>query len=70
MNCEKLKEQEYSAIGRPEPEKTPKGKGERKAGGQKGHPGTTVKPVDKPDKIVPLTIYRQSLLPGEWRSGR
>jgi transposase len=52
----------------PNRKKTPKGKGERKAGGQKGHPGTTLKPVDKPDKIVPLTIDRQSLPPGEWRA--
>ncbi len=44
-----------------------KTKGERKPGGQKGHNGTTLKKVDNPDKIVPLTIDRRTIPRGEYR---
>jgi transposase len=50
----------------PNREKTSRAKGKRKPGGQPGHPGTTLKPVDNPDKTVPLMIDRRSLPPGEW----
>jgi transposase len=47
--------------------KTSKAAGKRKPGGQKGHSGTTLKPVENPDKIVPLAIDRRSLPAGEWK---
>jgi transposase len=52
----------------PNREKTSKAKGKRKPGGQAGHPGATLKPADTPDKIVPLTIDRSTLPPGEWKA--
>jgi transposase len=51
----------------PNREKSSKAQGKRKPGGQPGHPGTTLKPVDTPDTIVPLTIDRATLPPGEWK---
>jgi transposase len=51
----------------PNREKTSKAKGKRKPGGQPGHPGATLKPVEKPDKIVPVRIDRRSLPAGEWK---
>jgi transposase len=48
-------------------EKASKAKGKRKPGGQAGHLGTALKPVDNPDKIVPLTIDRRTLPQGEWK---
>jgi transposase len=51
----------------PNREKPSRAKGKRKPGGQKGHPGATLKPVDKPDKIVPLTIDRRGLPEGKWK---
>jgi transposase len=52
----------------PNREKTSKAEGKRKPGGQAGHPGATLKPVDKPDKIVPLTIDRRTLPEGKWKA--
>jgi transposase len=51
----------------PNREKTSTSQGKRKPGGQAGHPGTTLKPVDTPDKIVPLRIDRRTLPEGEWK---
>jgi transposase len=48
--------------------KTSKAEGKRKPGGQAGHPGAALKPVDTPDKIVPLTIDRRTLPEGEWKA--
>ena len=49
-------------------EKTSKAKGKWKPGGQAGHPGTSLKPADTPDKIVPLPAGRRSLPAGEWKT--
>jgi transposase len=49
-------------------EKTSKAKGKRKPGGQAGHPGTSLKPVDNPDKTVPLLVDRRTLPAGEWKA--
>jgi transposase len=59
----------------PNREKTSKTAGKRKPGGQPGHSETTLQPVENPDKIVPLTIDRRNLPPGNGkkrggRSGR
>jgi transposase len=51
----------------PNRERTSKANGKRKPGGQPGHPGTTLKPADKPDKIVPLRIDRAALPRGNGR---
>lgn len=51
----------------PNRKRTEKVKGEKKPGGQKGHNGTTLKKVDNPDKIVPLTIDRRTIPHGEYR---
>jgi transposase len=52
----------------PNREKISRAEGKQKPGGQAGHPGTTLKPVDTPDKIVPLTIDRRTLPEGEWKA--
>jgi transposase len=49
-------------------EKTSKALGKRKPGGQAGHPGTSLKPVDTPEKIVPLPVDRGTLPEGEWKT--
>ena len=49
-------------------EKTSKAKGKRKPGGQAGHPGASLKPVDNPDKTVPLRVDRRTLPAGEWKT--
>jgi transposase len=55
----------------PNREKPSQAKGERKRGGQPGHSGTTLQPVDKPDKTVPIGIDRRSLREnGKKRGGR
>jgi transposase len=54
--------------GDPNRGKISKSRGKRKPGGQPGHPGTTLKLVDNPDRIVPLTITRRTLPPGEWKA--
>ncbi len=41
-----------------------KGKSNRKPGGQKGHNGTTLEPVDDPDEVTELTIDRRTLPKG------
>jgi len=47
----------------------PKGNGrKRKPGGQKGHPGTTLEPVDDPDHIENIGVDRRTLPPGSYKS--
>lgn len=41
-----------------------KGKSQRKAGGQKGHNGTTLEPVDDPDEVTELKVDRRTLPKG------
>ena len=43
------------------------GENRRKAGGQSGSVGTTLRQVDDPDEIETLTIDRSALPPGEYR---
>ena len=47
--------------------KTPKPKGQRKPGGQNGHVGTTLQPVEEPDEVKVLTIDRSTLPEGNYR---
>jgi transposase len=47
--------------------KTPKPKGQRSPGGQNGHVGTTLQPVEEPDQIQLLTINRSTLPEGDYR---
>ena len=44
-----------------------RGENKRKAGGQSGSVGTTLRPVDDPDEIETLTIDQSALPPGEYR---
>jgi transposase len=53
----------------PNREKSSKAKGNRKPGGQEGHPGVRLEPVEKADKVILLKIDRRTLPPGEWKSG-
>jgi transposase len=39
----------------------------KKPGGQNGHKGTTLEPVDKPDKVLSLPLDRSELPPGNYR---
>ena len=48
-------------------EKEPKGKSDRKPGGQKGRNGAFLQPVSDPDEIKPLAIDRSTLPPGKYR---
>ena len=49
--------------------KTKKSKGKkRRPGGQKGHKGTTLKQVEKPDEIEEIKIDRDDLPEGEYRT--
>ena len=40
----------------------------RKPGGQKGHPGTTLEPVDDPDQIQPIAVDRRTIPPGQYKN--
>jgi len=40
--------------------------GKRKPGGQKGHPGTTLEPVDNPDQIENIAVDRRTIPPGQY----
>jgi len=40
----------------------------RKPGGQKGHPGTTLEPVDHPDQIENIAVDRRTLPPGRYKN--
>jgi transposase len=46
-----------------------KGNGrKRKPGGQKGHPGTTLQPVDNPDQIENIAVDRRTIPPGQYKN--
>ena len=47
--------------------KSPKNNTGKKAGGQKGHVGTTLKKVEDPDKIEVIQIDRSKLPPGQYK---
>lgn len=51
----------------PNRKKEPKNKSDRKPGGQKGHNGTTLKPVPDPDEIEPILIDRRTLPKGRYQ---
>jgi len=51
----------------PNREKRPKNKTGKKAGGQKGHLGTTLKKVDDPDKIEVIKVDRSKLPSGRYQ---
>jgi transposase len=51
----------------PNREKTSKAKGGQKPGGQPGHSGTTLLPVEKPDQVEKILINRRKLPPGKWK---
>ena len=40
----------------------------RKPGGQNGHPGTTLQPIDNPDHIEAIAIDRRTIPPGDYKS--
>ena len=51
------------------PRKPRKDKGKkRKPGGQKGHQGATLNPVEKPDEVEQILIDRRSLPEGDYTS--
>ena len=51
----------------PNRKKQPKSKTVKKAGGQKGHVGTTLRKIDDPDKVKLIEIDRRKLPPGRYR---
>ncbi len=50
----------------PNRKKTKKAPGKRKPGGQKGHIGTTLTPVDDPDEVEDIAIDRRTLPKGQY----
>ncbi len=53
----------------PHRKKTSRAKGKRKPGGQPGHQGVTLEPVDDPDHIQRIAIDRRTLAKGDYRDG-
>jgi len=51
----------------PNRKKKPKSKTGKKAGGQKGHIGSTLKRIDDPDQVKLIKIDRRALPPGNYR---
>ena len=51
----------------PNRKKRPKSKTGKKAGGQKGHVGTTLKKIDAPDKVKVIKVDRSKLPAGRYR---
>ena len=51
----------------PNREKKSKSKQERKPGGQIGHAGYTLQPVDNPDAIIEIKVNRNNLPAGRWK---
>jgi transposase len=51
----------------PNRKKRPKSKTGKKAGGQKGHVGTTLKKIDAPDKVKVIKVNRSKLPAGRYR---
>jgi len=51
----------------PNRKKRTRNKTNKKAGGQKGHLGTTLKKIDNPDKVKLIKVDRRKLPPGQYR---
>lgn len=51
----------------PNRKRVPRKKTGKKAGGQNGHIGATLKKVDNPDKVETIKVDRRKLPPGEYR---
>ena len=56
-----------STDGAQNDDKKSKDKSRNKTGGQKGHIGSTLKQVEKPDRIEPLKLDKRSLPKGKYR---
>jgi len=53
-------------LHRPRKPRTARGR-KRKPGAQKGHKGSQLKPVEKPDQVEEILVDRASLPKGRWR---